>query len=91
VANSDYFYDPRLETLSPNEIQARQQILLSSMLETLFARNLFHRRKFQQAGWLAPPRIEELTQFPLTTKSELVADAAAVPPYARGSVFFHTS
>jgi phenylacetate-CoA ligase len=81
VANSDYFFDPRLETLSANEIQARQWSLLSPMLETVFDRNLFYRRKFQQAGWQTTPRIEEWAQFPLTTKSELTADAAVNPPY----------
>lgn len=68
-----------LPELTRDEIERRQVERLSMLMDEVASRNSFWRAK-----WAGCPRVTnlgDLPQLPLTTKSELVADQEANPPY----------
>ncbi len=71
------------EQLDRAQLLAFQGGRLTQLLATVYGRNRFYTRKFDQAG-LAIDRLvfpRDLARLPLTTKAELVADQAANPPW----------
>lgn len=73
----------RPETLSRDELRARQLSRLQSLLSAVFASNPFWQTRLRRAGWSSSQlqSLDDLRRLPLLTKGELVADQAASPPY----------
>ena len=74
---------PETECRPRGEIATRQAELLTRLLQAIDGRNLFYTGKLAAAGVkvsaLVFPR--DLNELPLTTKTELVADQEAAPPW----------
>jgi phenylacetate-CoA ligase len=83
----EFFYDREQETLPHHLIQTRQRERAASMFEVVLAQNSFYRKKYRDAGWQGVPDMKDWDRFPFTTKAELVADAAAYPPYGSNLTF----
>lgn len=66
-------------------IRTRQQERLRDLLRTVGLSNPFWQAKWKSAG--VDPATAELSQLPLTTKAELVADHQANPPYGSNLTF----
>ena len=74
---------PAAECRSREEIVARQGERLGQLLEAINGPNPFYTRKLANTG-IAPGALllpRDLTDLPLTTKSELIADQEAAPPW----------
>ena len=78
------------ENLTREAIAARQLERLRTLVAEIGPRNAFWRNKLTAAGWLdsagechgdAIRSLDDLRRLPFTTKSELVADQTAHPPY----------
>ena len=71
------------EERAPREaIASRQGQRLAELLEHLYGRNRFYTKKLDRAGiGQGPLLLRDLRRLPPTTKSELVADQAAHPPW----------
>ncbi|HJQ69780.1 MAG TPA: AMP-binding protein [Blastocatellia bacterium] len=81
MSNVDY-YGKELETLGREQLRGHQDERLRSLMKELTA-NRFYQEKFQSAG-INPEhvrRAEDLLALPFTTKSELVREQLARPPY----------
>ena len=78
------FYHRELEILDRPGLRDVQNRRLDSLLRELTA-NRFYRDKFERAGieMQSLRSAEDLKQLPFTTKSELVAEQRAYPPYGR--------
>ncbi len=71
-------YRPDLEVAAPDEIRRRQLARLNELVAAILPQNAFYARKF---GALAPSLTwDAFRRLPFTTKAELVADQASVPP-----------
>ena len=70
-------------------IQASQLDQLRTLVAALSPSNKFYAKKLQATGITSPVSSlsEFLTRFPFTTKSELVADQAANPPFGTNLTF----
>lgn len=66
---------------SRKAIEARQIEKLSRMLALELPGNAFYRHKFLDKGFARADSLEDFRKFPFTTKSELVEDQAAHPPF----------
>lgn len=66
-------------------IRTRQQERLRELLRTVGLSNPFWKAKWNSSG--VDPATAELSQLPLTTKAELVADHQANPPYGSNLTF----
>lgn len=77
-----HFYDQRLETLPREQLRALQTERLGRLLGEMSA-NRFYAAKFAAAGLRREEirTLDDLQKIPFTTKSDLVADQAAAPPY----------
>src|SRR5215475_12262818 len=78
------FYNRELETQDRRAIRALQDERLRSLFREL-STNQFNREKFAEAG-IAIENIrsaDDLKRVPFTTKSDLVAEQQAHPPYGR--------
>jgi phenylacetate-CoA ligase len=78
------FYNRELETLDRRSIRGLQNERLGRLLQAL-AGNRFYQEKFQFSG-IEISRVlsaEDLKRLPFTTKSELIAEQRAHPPYGR--------
>lgn len=62
-------------------IESRQIEKLSRMLALELPDNAFYRHKFLDKGFASADSLEAFRKFPFTTKSELVEDQAANPPF----------
>ncbi len=75
--------NPSVESLDRAALASLQGERLGRLLAQIYRRNSFYTRKLDDAGITAAalrfPR--DLEKLPLTTKSELVADQAAHPPW----------
>jgi len=75
--------NPLAEFMDRETLTLQQGRRLEQLLANLYRCNRFYTHKFDQAGIVIPamkfPR--DLAKLPLTTKSELVADQAANPPW----------
>ena len=70
------------ERASREEIASRQGRRLGELLECLHGRNRFYTKKLDLAGiGKGPLLLRDLRRLPPTTKTELVADQAAHPPW----------
>jgi phenylacetate-CoA ligase len=78
------FYDREMETLDRERLRQLQDERLRSLLHELTG-NGFYRDKFQRAGieMLSIRTADDLKRLSFTTKSELVAEQQAHPPYGR--------
>jgi phenylacetate-CoA ligase len=77
-------YDRALETLDEAGRRARQLRRLREMVGATLGANPFWTAKWRAAGLAAAADLhgwDDLRHLPLTTKSELVADQAAHPPF----------
>lgn len=74
---------PETERVSPAMLAEHQADRLTTLVQGLPGRNPFYTRKLADAGIDTDALIlpKDLTTLPFTTKSELVADQAASPPW----------
>jgi phenylacetate-CoA ligase len=72
-----------LRTMQRTEMLARQSVRLCELVRTTGQRNPFYAAKWKSAGVSAAEirSCDDLHRLPFTTKSEIVADQAAHPPY----------
>jgi phenylacetate-CoA ligase len=78
------YFDPSLETLSPDGLRAHQWQRLRSLAESVHPANAFIARKWKAAGLSGPDDLrgwDDFFRLPFTLKSELVEDQAAHPPF----------
>ena len=78
------FFDRELETLPRERLRELQWKRLTALAREVFPANPFVKQKWGAAGVMAAEDLrswEDFTRLPLTTKSELVADQAAHPPF----------
>ena len=79
------FYAPEVESLSKEELRALQFRKLCRLLAEVYARNPFYQEKFSRAGVsleeIRTP--EDIRRLPLTTKTEVLEDIRAHPPYGK--------
>ena len=76
-------WSPALETCSRDELRAIQNDKLAALTPFLYDNSPFYRRRFDRLG-LVPTDIQtvdDLRQWPVVDKSEMMADAVAHPPY----------
>jgi len=71
-------YRRDLETAPPDVIRARQLARLNDLLGAILPQNGFYAQKLGPIA--APMSWERFARLPFTTKAELAADQAAVPP-----------
>ena len=77
-------FDETLETLGPDRLREHQWRRFRAMAAELLATNRFVARKWRAAGIASAEDLrgwDDYGRIPLTSKSELVADQAAHPPY----------
>ena len=77
-------FDLALETLPPDRLREHQWRRFRTMARELLATNQFVARKWRGAGVASVDDLQDWLDFrrlPLTSKSELVADQAAHPPF----------
>jgi len=72
---------------SRKTIEAKQVEKLSRMLALELPGNAFYRRKFLDQGFARADSLATFREFPFTTKSELVEDQAAHPPFGTTLTF----
>lgn len=74
---------PSVEAVDRQALALHQGERLERLLAEIHGRNRFYNRKFDAAGIVTSSLrfLQDLEKLPLTTKSELVADQAAEPPF----------
>ncbi len=81
-ASSDH-WSPSLDCASRDELIAIQNAKLAALAPFLYENSGFYRRRFDRLG-LAPTdiaTIDDLPRWPVVDKTEMMADAAAHPPF----------
>jgi phenylacetate-CoA ligase len=68
-------------------VEAHQIEKLSRMLKAELPSNAFYHRKLFDQGFSNAASLSEFRKFPFTTKSELVEDQAAYPPFGSALTF----
>src|SRR3990172_12600344 len=68
-------------------IETRQIAKLTGMLDRELPGNAFYRRKLLDHGYASAVSLAEFRKFPFTTKSDLVEDQAAHPPFGSALTF----
>ena len=81
------FYDQKLETLPRGELEKYQDRRLRKLLQQVLASNPFYQRKFHAAGIRKPVPLHRLSDLPFTTKTDIVADQEAHPPFGSNLTF----
>jgi phenylacetate-CoA ligase len=84
VGDTACFVDPTLETMTREDLTAYQWQRLLPMLSRVQAGNRFYRRKWEAADVAVPQHTSDWEAFrrlPFTTKTELVHDQEAAPPF----------
>ena len=79
----DAYWSPSLDAASRDELTAIQNDKLAAVTPFLYENSPFYRARFDRLG-LAPTDIasvEDLPKWPVVDKAEMMADAAANPPY----------
>lgn len=78
------FYDPQVETLDAQNLRDLQNEKLRSLMNEIPSSE-FYNERFRAAGieWNRVERFEDLRDLPFTTKTELVEEQAARPPFGR--------
>jgi phenylacetate-CoA ligase len=79
-----HFYNQQLETLDRDQLREAQEARLRSLIIEV-ATNRFYQQKANSAGIELErvERLEDLRRLPFTTKTELVEEQAAHPPFGR--------
>jgi len=79
------YFDPKMETLSPDEFEAVQEAALWTQLAYVQERSLFYREKFGGAGIdLGDVKtVDDFRKLPLTLKTELRDSQLEAPPLGR--------
>lgn len=82
-AADDRYWAPELETCSRQRLRDIQNEKLEVLIPYMLAYSPFYRKKFNQAGLAASDikSVDDLYKIPPTTKTEMVADVAANPPW----------
>jgi phenylacetate-CoA ligase len=78
------YFDPPTETAPRAQLEALQLTKLRTLLNELCASNMFYRGRFERAGVHDAATVQSLEDFrrlPFTTKSDLVDDQSAHPPF----------
>ena len=83
--NPEEYFDPEIETMSPDGVRALQEQKLAKQLDYLFARSPFYQDKLKAAGIRREHlrTLPDLARVPLTTKEELRESQLAAPPLGR--------
>ncbi len=85
VASSPY-WDPRLETMSPEECSRWQWEQLQQQLAYVYEHSPYYRRAFEEAG-VRPREITRWEEFvaavPCLTKMQIIEDQREHPPFGR--------
>ena len=81
------FYNQRLETMPREQLRKFQQRRFRKMLQQVLDSNPFYRQKLKAAGIHKPLLLSRLFKIPFTTKTEMVADQAAHPPFGTNLTF----
>jgi phenylacetate-CoA ligase len=69
----DIFHNEKIETMDPEELRRLQEEKLRKQIQYVYKKSKFYQRKFKSVG-LAPEdirSIQDLNNFPFTTKDEL--------------------
>src|SRR6202158_2350707 len=82
---TDDYFDPEIETMKPEDLRLLQQAKLARQLDYLGARSRFYRDKFAAAGVCREDfrLLNDLGNFPCTSKKELRKSLQACPPLGR--------
>ncbi len=82
---ADEYFDPEIETMGQEQLQALQGAKLGKQLDYLFARSPFYQEKLRAAGVRREhlQSLPDLARFPFTTKEELRESQMACPPLGR--------
>lgn len=77
------YFDPAVETLSRERLQALQLEKLHSMMSELWGKNQFYTNKWKAVGMMPGDvrSLDDLARLPMTTKQELMDDQAANGPF----------
>ena len=81
------FYDRVLETLPREKLTQFQDRRFRKMLHQVLESNAFYRRKLHAAGIRKVFPANRLSDFPFTTKAELMADHLEHPPFGTNLTF----
>jgi phenylacetate-CoA ligase len=84
------YYDRALETLAPEALRAHQWARLQRLARAVWPANAFVTRKWRSAGLGSPDDLaswDDFFRLPLITKTELVEDQAAHPPFGNNLTF----
>jgi phenylacetate-CoA ligase len=94
------YWNPKIETLSREDLERLQLVKLRSQCEWALARSPWYRRTFSDNGFDPAQlnRLEDIRRIPLLTRSELMSSQAAHPPYGEipvggpsGAIRVHTT
>jgi len=83
-------YDRSLEAAAPETLRALQWARLQSLARAVFPANAFVTRAWRRAGVGSPDDLrgwDDFSRLPLTSKSDLVDDQAAHPPFGTNLTF----
>lgn len=77
------YFDPAVETLSRERLQALQLEKLQSLMSELWGKNQFYTNKWKAVGMMPGDvrSLDDLARLPMTTKQELIDDQAANGPF----------
>jgi len=83
------YFDPAVETMSPEQLRSLQRDKLRAVLDQIYGRNQFYSAKLNGAGFApgALGSLDDLARLPFTTKSELVRAQADAPPFGTNATF----
>ncbi|MSO19054.1 MAG: phenylacetate--CoA ligase family protein [Acidobacteria bacterium] len=75
------YHDRAVEIMPRKQLEKLQDRLLRKLQTVSLQSNPFYRAKFKAAGVRTPVPLSRLSDLPFTTKSELMADQLAHPPF----------
>ena len=81
------FFAPELETASRADVEQLQDKRFRALLKQVLDTNPFYSRKLRDAGIPSPVSLDRLSELPFTTKTEIVADQLAHPPFGTNLSF----
>jgi phenylacetate-CoA ligase len=100
VATDSPYWNPKIETLERERLDALRLAKLRYQCEWAAARSPWYRREFEKAGFDAASlnTLDDLRRIPLLTRDEWMESQAAAPPYgelpaigADGAIRVHTT
>src|SRR5687767_13933365 len=84
---ANIYHDRAIETAPRKQLQKLQDQLLRRVQTISLKSNPFYRAKFKAAGIRKPVPLSRLGDLPFTTKSELMTDQLAHPPFGSDLAF----